>query len=89
MVSRVKHSLRLDDEFEFDEEIVDLIEGCKADLKLSGVTKITETDPLIVRAIITYCRANFDVSNKDYERYISSYDSLKAHLSLSSEYTSD
>lgn len=85
ILNKVKTSLRLDDD-NLDSELTDLIEACKLDLEISGVGVIREDDPLIIRAIITYCRAHFDVSNTDYERYIQSYQSLKIHLSLCSDY---
>lgn len=83
---KVKLSLRLDGN-DLDEEVKDLIEAAKKDLSISGVNVINEEDPLIIRAVTTYCRANFDPSNTDYERYVKSYESLKIHLCLCSEYT--
>lgn len=73
-----------------DGEIKDLIDGAKADLKLSGVNqaKIIDTDALIKRAIILYCKANFGYDDtKMAERFEKSYTSLKQHLTLSAEYT--
>ena len=86
MLEKVKRALRLDDD-ELDDEVLDLIEACKADLMLCGVINISDDDPLIIQAIKTYGRANFDVTNPDHEKYIRSYESLKSHLSLSDEYT--
>ncbi len=74
----------------FDGEINDLIEAAKNDLRLSGASPAkTEdlTDPLIKRAVTVYCKANFGFDNPDSERLQASYDSLKAHLTLSQEYT--
>ncbi|PHV69827.1 DNA-packaging protein [Sporanaerobium hydrogeniformans] len=70
-----------------DEEIQDLIDSAKADLKLSGVINQDETDPLIIRAITCYCKANFGYENKEAERFDKSYEMLKQHLSLCEEYT--
>ena len=70
----------------FDEEIVELINSAKLDLKISGVYNVDEDDPLIFQAIKTYCKANFGLDNKDSEKYQASYDSLKQHLSLCGEY---
>lgn len=71
-----------------DMEISDLISAAKADLRLSGVhsIKVDETDPLIKRAIILYCKANFGYDEKS-EKFEKSYISLKNHLALSAEYT--
>jgi uncharacterized phage protein (predicted DNA packaging) len=74
----------------FDSEILDLIDAARQDLILSGVTTLKandDTDPLIKRAIITYCKANFGFDNPDADRLQKSYDMLKMHLSLSTEYT--
>lgn len=70
-------------------EITDLIAAAKADLALSGVIpakSILETDTLIKRAIITYCKANFGYDNDDAERLQKSYDLLKTHLTLTRDY---
>lgn len=74
----------------FDSEITDIIASARADLKLSGILTIkadSETDPLITRAVSLYCKANFGWDNKDAEKFQASYESLKAHLTLSQEYT--
>lgn len=70
-------------------EIEDLIDEAKADLRLSGVlsAKILDTDPLILRAVSTYCRAYYEGDNVKAERLQASYESLKAHLSMSVDYT--
>lgn len=72
---------------EFDGEIQDLIDSAVADLKLSGVANLVETDPLIKRAVITYVKANFGYDNPEAERFQRSYDLLKMHLTLSADYT--
>lgn len=70
------------------DEVSDLIEAAKADLKLSGVHqgKIIDDDPLIKRAIIVYCKANYGYDEQG-DRFQKSYDMLKMHLTLSKEYT--
>lgn len=85
MLEKVKLALRIKNN-KFDDEISDLIEEAKSDLKLSGVMKLDDTDPLIIRAIKTYSKANFGLANKDSEKYQKSYESLKEHLSLSGDY---
>ncbi|MBE2905402.1 head-tail connector protein [Anoxybacillus flavithermus] len=85
MLESVKLALRVTVS-DFDEEIQDLIDAAKRDLSISGVDVIDETDPLIRRAIITYCKAHFGYDNPDAERLQASYESLKEHLSLSFEY---
>jgi len=51
-----------------DTEISDLIATAKADLLLSGVLTTDETNPLIKRALATYCKANFGFDNAVAER---------------------
>lgn len=74
---------------DFDGEINDLISAAIDDLKLAGVAadKAIETDPLIKRAITTYCKAHYGYDNPDAERFLQSYLMLKMHLSLSVDYT--
>lgn len=70
-----------------DEEVQDLIDSAKADLKLSGVINQDETDPLIIQAVKCYVKSHYGYENKEAERFEQSYLSLKTHLSLCSEYT--
>ncbi len=89
MLDDAKTAIRIDGD-DSDIEVQDLIYAAKADLQLSGVhsTKIVDTDPLIKRAIILYCKANFGHDDpKLTERFQQSYISLKHHLTLSAEYT--
>lgn len=74
----------------FNTEVSDLIAAARDDLRLSGVltTKVTnDADTLIRRAITVYCKANFGYDNADADRLQKSYDMIKAHLTLSQEYT--
>ena len=86
LLNKVRYALRVDGT-DLDEDINDNIDACKADLKLSGVVKIKDDDPLIIQAIKTYARAYFDVDNPDHDKYVASYESLKMHLALAEEYT--
>lgn len=85
MLDKVKLALRIKSSA-FDSEITDLIAAALADLGLAGVSQQTQTDPLIVRAVITYCRANFGEPD-DYDRLKKSYDEQKAQLSMATGYT--
>lgn len=89
MLEDVKAALRVSGD-DLNLEIQDLIEAAKSDLILSGVheSKVVDTDPLIKRAIIVYCKAHFGYDDpKLSERFQESYTSLKHHLTLSAEYT--
>ena len=88
MLEKVKLALRIK-VTSLDSEITDLIEACKIDLSISGIKVISETDPLIQRAIIVYCKANFGLDNKDSEKYQLSYDMLKQSLALCSDYNTE
>lgn len=87
MLEKVKLALRIKSQA-FDSEIEDLIAAALADLGLAGVTAAQEleADPLITRAVVTYCRANFGEPD-DYERMKKSYDEQKAQLSMATGYT--
>ncbi len=72
-------------------EISDLIESAKMDMKIQNIdiAKVTDTgemDPLIKRAITLYCKGHFGYDNPDAERFINSYEKLRDHLSLSTDY---
>jgi len=85
LIDDIKKELRVSSTA-FDTEIADLIAGAKLDLGISGLDTIIETDALIKRAIALYCKAHFGYDNKDADRLIESYVSLKEHLSISSDY---
>jgi uncharacterized phage protein (predicted DNA packaging) len=89
LLETVKTALRIPSDPNLESEAQDLITAAKSDLQLAGVlqTKIVDNDPLIKRAIVTYCKANFGWDNPEAERFQKSYESLKNHLSLSVEYT--
>lgn len=79
MLDKVKLALRVMTDA-FDSEITGLIEAACADLGVVGVdVESTTTDPLLTRAIITYCRLHFG-SPDDYDRLRDSYAEQKAQL---------
>ena len=85
MLEKVKLALRITTDA-FDSEIQDLIDAALADLGIAGVTTITATDPLIVRAVTTFCRVNFGQPD-DYDKLKYSYDEQKAQLQVATGYT--
>lgn len=85
MLEKVKLALRITTDA-FDGEIQDLIDAALADLGIAGVTTITETDPLIIRAVTTFCRVNFGQPD-DYDKLKYSYDEQKAQLQVATGYT--
>ncbi len=70
----------------YDGEVGDLIEAAKDDLQLAGIISDSTTDPLIKRAVTTYCKAYFGYDNPDADRFVKAYDMLKMHLTLSEGY---
>jgi hypothetical protein len=85
IVAKVKTALRVTTDA-FDSEISDLIDACLLDLGIAGVSENDTTDPLIIRAVCTYCKANFG-SPDEYDRLKSSYDEQKAQMGMTTGYT--
>ena len=57
MLEDVKDALRVSGD-DLDDEIDGLIDAAKLDLLIAGV-RVDDTDPLIKRAVIIYCKAHF------------------------------
>lgn len=85
MLEKVKLALRIKSNA-FDSEIEDMINAALADLEVAGVSNMDTSDPLVRRAVITYCRANF-FPTEEYDRLKASYDEQKAQLRVSTGYT--
>ncbi|PGQ56098.1 DNA-packaging protein [Bacillus thuringiensis] len=88
MLDVVKKAVRVSHDA-LDDELEDLIEASRYDLKLSGVSHLKandDNDPLIKRAIITYVKANFISDAREAERFLASYNMLKNHLTLAGDY---
>ena len=89
LLEKVKLALRIS-ENAFDNEITDLINACLKDLNIAGVIyddlADVYNDPLIIRAVCTYCKCNFGTP-EEYERLKASYDKQKAQLSTYTGYT--
>lgn len=91
ILNKIKLTLRITTDV-FDDEITDLIKACLLDLKIAGVNEYTIdniTDPLILRAVGTYCKVHFgDVEGVEMlARLKASYDEQKAQLQMSTGYT--
>ena len=85
MIDKVKLALRITTNA-FDDEISDLIEAALKDLGIAGVTNDDITDPLIIRAVITYCKCHFGEPD-EYDRLKRSCDEQKAQMSMATGYT--
>ena len=89
LLEKVKTALRRREDT-FDEEIWDLCRAAMADLDRSGAGEAEDgaADPLVLRAVITYCRANFgDLEPEEYDRMIAAYHTQRAELHSSTGYT--
>lgn len=81
---KVKKAMRLTED-EFDDQIAGLMSACLQDLGIAGVEPVL-TEPIILRAVTTYCQMNFGAPD-EYDRLKKSYDEQKAQLSMASGYT--
>lgn len=91
LLDDVKKSLRISaSNTAMDTEVSDLIDSAKTELKNTGINidkaVDLQMDPLIKRAITLYCKANFGYDNPDAQRFAQSYEMLKTHLALSTDY---
>lgn len=96
LIDRVRTALRVA-VTDYDAEITNLIQAGFNDLGITDInpelltgeeTEGTELDPLVERAVITYCKANFGyLSTDQYNKFKASYDEQKAQMLMSSGYT--
>lgn len=87
ILNKVKLALRITTD-DFDSEISDLISAALKDLNIAGVINDDETDPLIIRAICTYCKLHFgDAVGTEYDHLKASYDEQKAQMQMATGYT--
>lgn len=85
ILAAVKIALRIATDA-FDAELTELIEAGQADLRLAGIINLDTSDPLVRRAVITYCRLNFGQPD-DYDRLKASYDEQKRQMGMATGYT--
>lgn len=87
-LNKIKLALRITSDA-FDSELTDLVEAGLMDLGIAGVeeTSAVMSDPLVLRAVITYCKVHFGEPD-EYDRLKRSYDEQKAQLSTATGYTS-
>lgn len=85
MLDKVKMALRITTDA-FDDELTDLISAALEDMGIAGVVIDDDTDAIIVRAVITYCKMSFGLP-EDYDKLKKSYDEQKAQLSNATGYT--
>lgn len=87
MLEQVKMALRITTDA-YDLELQNLIYAALGDLGIAGVEIPSQMDPLILRAVITYCKVQFgDATEGQWDRLKASYDEQKAQLSTATGYT--
>lgn len=77
MIEDVKRAIPISTDA-YDVDIYYLIEAAKEDLNMLGLPN-DENDPVVRRAIITYCRMHFG-SPPNYDRLKASYDEQRAQM---------
>ena len=70
----------------FDTDITALIEEAKSDMTSVGITILDDTDPNVISAVVSYCRAYFDLESPNMERWQKVYESKRDGLSLDGDY---
>lgn len=80
MLEKVKTALRIKTTA-LDSEITDLIQAALKDLEIAGVSNKNHDDPLIGRAVITYC-AVYLGPGAQMERMKAAYDEQKAQMQM-------
>lgn len=86
-LAKIKTALRISTT-SFDTELTDLADAALLDLGIAGVdgASVAQTDPLVLRAIITFCKMSFGEPD-EYDRLKKSYDEQKAQMSNATGYT--
>lgn len=89
LIDTVRQALRIKSTA-LDNEILVLIEACKVDMDMAGVSKTDEEDPSFTAACIQYCKANFgqDTEESTRERWGKCYRALRDSMAMSKEYGS-
>lgn len=85
VLNAVKLALRITTDA-FNSELNGLINAALLDMGIAGIVNDSTEDPLILRAVITYCKLNFGQPD-DYDRLKRAYDEQKAQLSMADGYT--
>lgn len=94
MLDKVKMALAISVNT-FDTELEELIQAAVGDLMIAevnnvDVVKSEPTDPLVSRAIVSYCVYHFELehgSGDRADRFKAAYDEQKSQLSMASGYT--
>lgn len=91
LIEKVKLSARISGDA-FDDDVQDMIESAREELIQSGVSRKmaeSEDDPLIIRALKIYTKANFGIDSPNAYRFQRSFESLTRHLSMAGDYNDE
>lgn len=89
LTDTVKGSMRiLSKSAVIENDINNMIAAAKQDLSISGVKKIDETDPLIIRAITLFVKSEMNYQNMG-QQYRQSYEMQKQSLCLAGDYNTE
>lgn len=87
MITSAKKWLRISTT-SVDDEIRQVMEACLIDLKNGGVAVRNTDDPTIQQAMKLFLKAQFGY-DANAERFVQSYEFLKASLALSGDYNKE
>ena len=89
LLNKVKASIRIG-HTKLDEDVLDTIAACLADLKVCGVQDAKldaeELDPLVLNAVKLYCKAEYIDDPVKAARFQGGYDALKSCLMMAEGY---
>lgn len=85
LLDKIRETLRITHN-KLDNEIQDMIDACKNDMIISGISKIDEEDPLVLQAIKVYCKREYESDMNKRDRYDLAYDNIIKHMGLTKEY---
>ena len=92
-LAKARGFLRItEDDDVINAEIETHIKACRMDLIRNGITSKKANsmeDSLIESAIFLYLKAEFGLDNKNYDKFRSSYETLRTELSLTDSYVSE
>ena len=86
MLEAVKTALGISSDV-YNDEFTNLIASAKADLQLSGIVVIEDTDPLMITAVSSYCQATAEPMLTKGLHTKEMYLAQKKNLWMAHEYT--
>lgn len=86
LLPKVREALRISTTSFDSGELTDLIQSAQMDLGIAGVVVPDAFDPLVAKAVITYCKMSFGIP-EDFDKLKRSYDEQKAQLQTATGYT--